>query len=68
MKARCFHCGTDLIQGDTTMVADVSGEGYENDNEAMIQSFRCPMCGRDYTVIDPSEEQRKGDYKAYWND
>jgi len=58
MEAKCIICGSKLEHQQTDMAADIDPR-YDGDHVAMIYKFRCPVCGRDYEVCDPMEDERQ---------
>ena len=65
---KCFVCGTELVFQDSEMCEVATrSEAYKDDDEAIMNYYLCPCCGRSYEVYDPSREEKEGDYKAYWD-
>ena len=57
-EKRCFHCGTPVIwDSDTESPVD---------DETTLSYYHCPKCGYSYEVAEPSEQEKKEDYKDFW--
>lgn len=65
-KIRCIFCGGELILTGNANASDVCSD-YEDDESAVVTYAYCRVCGRDYEIIDPPEDERNGEYSKYWN-
>ena len=63
---KCLFCGGELSWDSQGMCCEVSPD-YEGDPEAIVHFLHCRNCGRDYEIYDPPKDERKSDYKGYWN-
>lgn len=62
---KCPFCGGLINHGSDCLAAEMY-DGYEEDDDAIVSSYRCTRCGRDIEVTEPSESERNGDYAEYW--
>ena len=62
---KCIFCRGKLIWGSSAMCKDYY-DGYSDSDEAVINYYKCSCCGRDYEVVDPSEEEKQQRYSEYW--
>ena len=62
----CPYCGGRMIWGSSCM-ANERVDGYEDEDTAVIDYYRCDTCGRDYEIVEPNETERETEYRAYWN-
>ena len=62
----CPVCGGRLVW-DSDENANEARTEYSEDDSAIVSYYHCANCGRDYEIADPCEEERKGEFAAYWD-
>lgn len=63
----CPLCGGELTWNSCAMRSQLSDD-CTDDDPAMVYYYRCLRCGRNYEIVDPTKDERDGDYSAYWQE
>ena len=66
-RYRCLFCHGELVLYGTEMGYDVS-DYFEEGEDAMVYYLACRVCGRDYEVVDPLKEDKRKQFKEYWEE
>ncbi len=62
---KCLFCGGDLCWNSDANASETYAE-YTEDDTAVISYYTCMKCGRSYEISEPNKEDRKREYKEYW--
>lgn len=62
----CPFCGGAMYWSQTESASEIIDE-YADDNEALVNYYKCSVCGCDYEIVDPPLGERETLYKNYWN-
>ena len=63
----CPICGGRVTFGGECKIKDVYNDSEGFGDDAIEQLYICLECGRLITITDPTEEEKKNNYKRYWN-
>lgn len=66
-KMRCFYCCGDIIWNNDFDESDVIGHDTSGDSGRIVSYFTCSVCGREYEVFEPSDEDKLSQYSKYWD-
>jgi hypothetical protein len=60
----CIFCGAKMVWAGNGQCCE-HGD-YDDSDDAVINYYQCPKCGRNYEIWDPPQEKREEEYKEYW--